>query len=88
MDEGVRILPIQYLKYFKGSLICGKNDMGPLALLLIPHAKEGLLRIFISLKNPKPQPGLNPQPLSPVASTLTTTPPRQLKKGKVIPVTY
>jgi hypothetical protein len=32
---------------------------------------------FIALKNPSPCPGSNPQPLSPVASTLTTTPPRR-----------
>jgi hypothetical protein len=41
------------------------------------HSKEGVLRIFISLKNPSPWPGSNPQPLSPVASTLTTTRPRR-----------
>jgi hypothetical protein len=32
---------------------------------------------FYPLKNPSPWPGSNPQPLGPVASTLTTTPPRQ-----------
>jgi hypothetical protein len=37
-----------------------------------------VLRIFIALKNPLPWPGLNLQPLGPVASTLTTTPPRRL----------
>jgi hypothetical protein len=31
----------------------------------------------IALKNPSPWPGSNPQPLGPVASTLTTTPPRR-----------
>jgi hypothetical protein len=41
--------------------------------------KEGVLRIFIALKNPSPRPGLNPRPLGPVTSTLTTTPPRRLK---------
>jgi hypothetical protein len=40
--------------------------------------KEGVLRTFIALKNPSPWPCLNPQPLGPVASTLTTTPPRRL----------
>jgi hypothetical protein len=38
------------------------------------HSKEGVLRNFIALKNPLPWPALNPQPLGPVASTLTTTP--------------
>jgi hypothetical protein len=50
-------------------------DMGPLALL--SHLKEDVLGIFITLKNLSPQPVLNPQPLGPVASTLTTTPPRR-----------
>jgi hypothetical protein len=36
------------------------------------HPKEGVLRIFIALKNPSPWPGLNPRPLGPVANTLTT----------------
>jgi hypothetical protein len=41
------------------------------------HLKEDVLRIFIALKNLSPWPGSNPQHLSPVASTLTTTPPRR-----------
>jgi hypothetical protein len=41
------------------------------------HPKEGVLWIFIALKNPSPWPGSNPQPLGLVASTLTTTPPRR-----------
>jgi hypothetical protein len=40
------------------------------------YLKEGVRQIFIALKNPLPWQGLNPQPLDPVASTLTTTPPR------------
>jgi hypothetical protein len=40
--------------------------------------EEGVLRIFITLKNPLPWPGSNPQPLGPVASTLTTAPPSWL----------
>jgi hypothetical protein len=39
------------------------------------HLKEVLLRIFNALK--KPWPGSNQQPLGPVTSTLTITPPRQ-----------
>jgi hypothetical protein len=38
------------------------------------HPKEVVLRIFITLKNPSPWLRSNPQPLGPVASTLTTTP--------------
>jgi hypothetical protein len=36
-----------------------------------------VLRIFIALKGPSPRPCLNPRPLGPVTSTLTTTPPRR-----------
>jgi hypothetical protein len=42
-----------------------------------------VLRIFIALKNPSLWPGLNPRPLGPVASTLITTPLRQLAKNVV-----
>jgi hypothetical protein len=49
--------------------------MGPPALL--PIREEGVLRICIAIKNQSPWPGLTPQPLGPVASTLTTTPPRR-----------
>jgi hypothetical protein len=77
MDEGVRILPYQYLKYLKGSTICRKilrhGTSG-----FTSHPKEGVLRIFIALKNPSLCPGLNARPLGPVASTLTTTPLRRL----------
>jgi hypothetical protein len=50
--------------------------MGSLALL--PIREGGVLRIFITLKNSSAWPGSNLRPLGPVASTLTTTPPRQL----------
>jgi hypothetical protein len=36
--------------------------------------KEDMLRIFITLKNPSPRTGLNPQTLGTIASTLTTRP--------------
>jgi hypothetical protein len=66
----------QYLKYRKGSLTCRKilwhGTSG-----FTSHLKEDVLQIFITLKNPAPQPCLNPRPLGPVASTLTTTPPRR-----------
>jgi hypothetical protein len=58
----------QYLKYLKGSLTpCKILRHGTFSFT--SHPKEGVLRIFITLKNPSPQPGLNPQPLGPVAST-------------------
>jgi hypothetical protein len=60
---------------FKRSLTCHKIlQHGPSGFTY--HMKEGVLRIFIALKNPSPWPGSNPQPLGPVASTLTITPPR------------
>jgi hypothetical protein len=49
-------------------------DIGPSALL--PIREEGVLRIFIALKNPSRWPGFEPA-FGPVASTLTTTPPRR-----------
>jgi hypothetical protein len=39
------------------------------------------MRIFIALKNPSPQLGLNLRPLGPVASTLTATPLRRQNIG-------
>jgi hypothetical protein len=61
---------------FKSSLHAVKYyDMGPSGFT--SHPKEGVLRIFIALKNPSPWPGSYQQPLGPVVSTLTTTPPRR-----------
>jgi hypothetical protein len=69
----------QYLRYLKGFLHAVKSyDMGHPALLSI--REEGVLRIFIAIKNQSPRPSLNPPPLGPVASTLTTTPPRRLRQ--------
>jgi hypothetical protein len=45
--------------------------MGPPALLSI---RRKVLQIFIAIKNPSRLPGLNPDPLGPVTSTLNTTP--------------
>jgi hypothetical protein len=74
--EGMIISHIQYLWYVNGSFTCRKilrrSTSG-----FTSHPKQGVLRIFIALKNPSPRPGLNPRPLSPVASTLITTPPRR-----------
>jgi hypothetical protein len=65
-----------YLRYVNRSLICRKILQHG-AYGFTSHPKEGMLWIFVALKNPSPQPGLNPRPLGPVESTLTTTPPRQ-----------
>jgi hypothetical protein len=51
----------------------------------ISHPKEDVLRIFVALKNPSPRPGLNPWPLGPVTSTLTTTPPRRKVLKQLVP---
>jgi hypothetical protein len=65
-----------YVKCFKWSLTCSKilrhGTSG-----FTSHPKEGVLWIFIALKNPSSLPGLNPRPLGPVASTLITTPPKR-----------
>jgi hypothetical protein len=76
MDEGVRILPIQYLRYLNTSLTCCKILQHG-AFGSTPHLKECVLWIFIGLKNPLPWPGLNLKPLGPVSSTLTSAPLRQ-----------
>jgi hypothetical protein len=77
MDEGVRILRISI---FDGSIYllkCHKilrhGTSG-----FTSHPKDGVLRVFIVLKHQSPRLGLHSQPLDPVASTLTTTPPRRL----------
>jgi hypothetical protein len=78
MDEGIRILHIDYVWCVNESFTCHKilrhGTSG-----FASHPKEGVLRIFISLKNPWSWQGLNPRPLGPVAHTLTTTPPWRLK---------
>jgi hypothetical protein len=77
MNEGIRILLIQYLWCVNGSFTCRKilrhGTSG-----FTSHPKEGVLRIFIALENPSLRPRLKPRPLTPVASTLTTIPPRRL----------
>jgi hypothetical protein len=61
----------QYLKYLRGCLICRKIlRRGTSGFTSNP--KESVLRIL------SPRQGLNPRPLGPVASTLTTTPPGRL----------
>jgi hypothetical protein len=77
MDEGNEYLVYTSPWDFRRSLRCRKilrhGTSG-----FTSHPKEGVLRIFIALKNPSPSPGSNPRPLGPVASTLTITPPRLL----------
>jgi hypothetical protein len=62
---------------FKRSLTCRKilrqGTSG-----FTSHPKEGVLRIFIVLKNPSPWPGSKPWPLGSLASILTTIRPRRL----------
>jgi hypothetical protein len=41
---------------------------------VVPHPKEGDLRIFIAVKNHRPQSGLNPRALGPVVNAITTRP--------------
>jgi hypothetical protein len=66
----------QYLKYPKGSLP-HRKILRHVTSGFTSHPKEGVLRILIVLKNPSPLPRLNPRPLGPVASTITTTPLRR-----------
>jgi hypothetical protein len=56
--------------------------MGPTDLLPPPPPKEVVLQVFITL-NHRPRPGLNPRTLGPVASTLTTSPPRAAQRHLV-----
>jgi hypothetical protein len=80
MEDGMRILLIQYLWYVNGSFTSSKIlRHGTSGFTFQP--KEGVLPIFMALKNASPRPGLNPRPLGPVASTLTATPPRRLGYG-------
>jgi hypothetical protein len=75
MDEGVRIFSIQYMKHLKGYLTCC-TILWHGASSFTSNLREGVLQIFIILKNPLPLPGLKPWSMGPVASTLTTIPPR------------
>jgi hypothetical protein len=69
MGEGNENLFCPSVWDFKSSLTCRKillhGNSG-----FTSHPKEGVLRIFIALKNASPWLGSNPQPLGPVASTL------------------
>jgi hypothetical protein len=72
----------QYLRYVIGSLTCRKISRHGVSGCT-SHPKESVLRIFIALKNPSIRPGFNQRPLGPVASALTTTPPRTQKNIKI-----
>jgi hypothetical protein len=67
----------QYLKCLKGSLTCRKI-LRRKTSDFTSRPKEGVVRIFVTLKNPSPLPGLNSRHLGLVASTLTSTPPGRL----------
>jgi hypothetical protein len=77
MGKGNENLVYSSPRDFKRSLTCRKilrhGTSG-----FTSHSKEGVLRIFVTFKNPSPRPVLNPRSLGPVASTLTTTPSRRL----------
>jgi hypothetical protein len=77
MGEGNENLVYTSPWNFKRSLTCRKILRYGTSFF-ISHAKEGVLLICIALKNPSPWQGSNPKPMGPVASTLTTTPPRRL----------
>jgi hypothetical protein len=77
MVEGIRFLRVQYLSYVNRSFRCRKL-LRHVTSGFTSHLKEGVLRIFIALKNPSCRLGLNPKPWGPAANTLTITPPRRL----------
>jgi hypothetical protein len=83
MDEGVRILPISIWNTSRELLTCRKI-LWHVTSGFTSHPKESVLRIFIALKNPSSQPGLNTRPFGPVATTLATKPPRRLN-GSILP---
>jgi hypothetical protein len=62
-----------FLSYSQRYLICLKLLQHGTSSSVSP-SKEGVLQIFITLKNPLPRLDLNPQTLGPVASILTITP--------------
>jgi hypothetical protein len=77
MDEANKNLVYPSPRDFKRSLTCRKM-LWHVTSGFTSHPKEGVLRIFIALQNPSPWPDSNPGPLSPLVSTLTTTPPGDL----------
>jgi hypothetical protein len=59
MDEEVRIFAYLHLRYVNGFLT-RRKILRHGASSFTFHPKEGVLRIFIALKSPSPQPGLKP----------------------------
>jgi hypothetical protein len=80
IDEGMRILHIQYVWYVNGSFRSRKTLRHGTSGFT-SHPIEDVLWIVIALKNPSLWPVLNPRTLVPVAKTLTTTPPRRHGAG-------
>jgi hypothetical protein len=76
MDEGNENLVYPSPWDFKRSLTYRKILRQGTSGFTSRH-KEGVLRIFIALKNASPWLGSNPRHLGPVARALTTTPPRK-----------
>jgi hypothetical protein len=77
MGEGEMrdILSIHPLWGFKSSFTCRKILGGGDLPALLPIREEGVLRIFIALKNPSPWPGFEPAIFG--SSGQATTPPRR-----------
>jgi hypothetical protein len=48
------------------------------------HPQEGVMQIYIALRNPSPWPGMNPRTLGLMASTLTIAPPRRHDSIKML----
>jgi hypothetical protein len=70
MGEGMITSRIRYILYVKEYFTCRTNLRHEISGFT-SHPKKGVQRIFIALESIV-SPGLNPRPLSPVASTLTT----------------
>jgi hypothetical protein len=71
---------VEFCSYLQVLFTCCKI-YGHGACGFTSHPKEGVLRIFIALKNQSPRPGLYSRALGQTATTLTITPPRRLSNG-------
>jgi hypothetical protein len=79
-DEGMRIFRIQYLWYVNGSFTCREILRHGTSGFTSHPSEERCAADFIALKNPSARSDLNARPLGPVASKLTTIPPRRLSE--------
>jgi hypothetical protein len=78
MGEKMRILSVHACGTSRVLLHAVKSyDMGPFRFTSHPRGKCAA-DFYRPLKNPSTWPSSNPQPLGPVASTLTITPPMRL----------